>query len=175
MGGMSSPVAVYLRSLIDREESNALLISGGGGFEPVRWKTRRDEADPVRHGMEDEESYSPIYAYDRGLGEPPESDAPCDENPVARAQWGRNEDQHITYWDPRRIVEEVRAKRALIDAIEALDVDASALWAAVAQPYGGIPPYIAHRAERQEAETSVSGKCARCLYGAPHQHAEATS
>lgn len=174
MDRMSSPIGDHLRALIGREESNALLISGGGGFEPVRWKTCRDEADPVRHGMDDEESYSPIYAYDRGLGEPPEMDAPCDENPVARAQWGRNEDEHIAYWDPRRIVEEVQAKRALIDAIEALDVDTSALWEALARPYVGIPPYVGHRAEHQESE-AAGDRCVRCLYGTPHQHEETTS
>lgn len=172
---MSSPIADHLRTLLDREETSALLVSGGGGFEPMRWKTCREQADPVTHWADGPESYSPIYAYDRLLGDPPDQDGPASENPVARAQWGRNEDQHIAYWDPRRIVEEVQAKRALIDAIEALDVDTGALWAALAQPYGGIPPYVAHRSERVEAGESSGERCVRCLYGTPHQHKEAAS
>lgn len=175
MVGMSSSIAQYLRSLLDREESDALLISGGGGFEPMRWKTCRDEADPVSRDIDGPESYSPIYGYDRQLGDPPETDGRVDTNPVARARWGRNEDQHIAYWDPRRIVEEVRAKRALIDAIDALDGDTSALWSALAQPYGGIPLWVAGRAEEQRPEAEAGEKCVRCLYGTKHEHEEAAS
>lgn len=169
-----SPIGDHLRALLDREESNALLVSGGGGFEPMRWKTYREEADPVSHDIDGPTSYTPIYGYDRTLGEPPELDGRVDENPVARVQWGRNEDEHIAYWDPRRIVEEVQAKRALIDAIEALDVDATALWEALARPYGGIPPFVARQPARDDSE-HVQRKCVRCLYGTPHQHEEATT
>jgi len=96
-------LVTWLRAQVDREGRDALLIPGGG-YLPSRWIAHR-----VRGG-----DWAEIRQYD-GI------DAD-DRDEVATAGlmvWGRNEDEHVTRWDPERIVAEVQAKRRILDEVVA--------------------------------------------------------
>ncbi len=96
-------LVTWLRQQLDREEGDANLIPGGG-YQPARWTAHR-----VPDG-----DWAEIRQHDLPVGAEP--DEVAEESTAGLMTWGRNEDLHVTRWDPARVLAEVAAKRAILDA-----------------------------------------------------------
>jgi hypothetical protein len=98
------PAVAYLITALDRAESDAYLIEGGGGYEPQVWRT-----EPSRSGH-----WMEVVSLSRMLGDPPETAARCDDQPVMLVRTGRGEHEHVARYDPAWIVRRVQADKRIL-------------------------------------------------------------
>jgi hypothetical protein len=106
---------IWLRNEISYDR-DAASITGHGGFEPQRWDTKPPgvvNPGGIRNG----ETWVPLYAYDRGLGDPPGADEPG-EAPVAVVRNWRREFGHVIRHDPRNVIADCEAKLAILSLYE---------------------------------------------------------
>jgi hypothetical protein len=92
----------WLRAELDREVAAASLIPGGG-YQPARWTAHR-----VPSG-----EWSEIRQHDLPYGV--NEDELPEVSTAGLMVWGRNEDEHVTRWDPARVVAEVGAKQRIVN------------------------------------------------------------
>ncbi len=107
---MIAELIVWLRHQLDREETAAITIPGGGEC-PGRWTAHRipdgDWAE-IRHHV----AYYSDHLGGDALGERVETG---ETETVGLTMWGRNEDEHVTRYSPAHIMVEIAAKRAIVD------------------------------------------------------------
>lgn len=103
----------FIHARLD-EDAHASEGIREGGFEHPTWHSR-----PTRSGR-----WMEIYAKERLIGEPPEAEV-SHGAVIGFASRDRNEDTHITRYDPARMMRTIEAKRQLLShhkSIRPLDV-----------------------------------------------------
>jgi hypothetical protein len=122
---MSDDLIEFLRARLDEDEAVAIAARSTGDG-PGRWHAAyaRDDLDP---------SDWLIAA------------SPLDDVPVAGPRLSLGTAAHIARWDPARVLAEVGAKRAMLDACEALEANAEAEWAACHSTEGNFEAVGAYR------------------------------
>lgn len=98
-------LTTWLRTQLDREAGDALLIPGGG-YQAAWWTTHR-------HGDYIDGALAEIRQHDLPVGET-EEDGP-EVSVAGYMARGRNEDEHVARWCPARVLREVKTKQRIID------------------------------------------------------------
>lgn len=99
-------LVAFIKARLDDDQINAELVTSGG-YQPAHWASHRVEGGDWAEIRQHELPIGARWAVED-----------AEVTTVGLIRYGRNEDLHVTRWDPERVVAEIAVKRALLEAFD---------------------------------------------------------